>query len=74
MMLQIKAINIVIKNDHIFKVIHITRKYHILIQKREDAQIKNLNVPKAFIEYSNTMNDVYNNINDFNPKRNSLMT
>ena len=25
--------------------------------------------PKAFIEYSNTMADVYNNINDYNPNR-----
>ena len=26
--------------------------------------------PKAFIECINTMDDVYNNINDYNPKRN----
>ena len=69
-----KVMKIAIKNDHIFKVIHITTKYQTLIQKREDVQIKHLKVPKAFIEYSNTMDDVYNNINDFNPKRNSLMT
>ena len=25
--------------------------------------------PKAFIEYSNTKNDVYNNINDYNPPK-----
>ena len=25
--------------------------------------------PKAFVEYSNTMDDVYNNIDDYNPKR-----
>ena len=24
--------------------------------------------PKAFIKYSNTMDDIYNNINDYNPK------
>ena len=40
-----------------------------MIQKREVVWIKNLNDPKAFIEYSNTM-DVYNNINDYNPNRN----
>ena len=28
-----------------------------------------LNGPKAFIEYSNAMDDVYNNIDDYNPKR-----
>ena len=27
-----------------------------------------LNGPKAFIEYSNAMDDVYNNIDDYNPK------
>ena len=43
--------------------------YQLLIQKREDARINHLNDPKAFIEYSNTMNDVDNNIDDYNPKR-----
>ena len=28
-----------------------------------------LDDPKVFIEYSNTMDDVYNNIDDYNPKR-----
>ena len=31
--------------------------------------IKNLDDPSAFIEYSNTMDDVYNNVDDYNPKR-----
>ena len=44
-------------------------KYQFLIKKREDAAIKNLNDPSAFIEYSNTEDDVYNNIGDSNPKR-----
>ena len=44
-------------------------KYQFLIKKREDAGIKNLNYPSAFIEYSNTMDDVYNNIGDYNSKR-----
>ena len=42
-------------------------KYQFLIKKREDAGIKNLNDPNAFTEYSNTMDDVYNNIDDYNP-------
>ena len=37
-------------------------KYQFLIKKREDAGIKNLNYLSAFIEYSNTMDDVYNNM------------
>ena len=40
-----------------------------MIKKREDAGIKNLNDPIAFIEYSNTMDDVYNNIDHYNLKR-----
>ena len=44
-------------------------KYQFLIKKRESAGINNLNYPSAFIEYSNTMDDVYNNIDDCNPKR-----
>ena len=39
-------------------------KYQFLIIKHEDVRKKLLNDPKAFIEYSNTMDDVYNNIND----------
>ena len=44
-------------------------KYKILIKKREDAGIKHLNDPNAFIECSNTMDDVYENIHDYNPSR-----
>ena len=44
-------------------------KYKILIKKRKDAGIKHLNDPNTFIECSNTMDDVYENINDYNPNR-----
>ena len=44
-------------------------KYEYLINKREQAGIKNQNDPKAFIEYSDDMNDVYENISDYNKKR-----
>ena len=44
-------------------------KYQFLIKKCEDAGIKNLNDPSAFIEYSNTMDDVYKNIDGYNPRR-----
>ena len=51
-------------------------KYKILIKKRKDAGIKHLNDPNAFIECSNTMDDVYGNINDYNPirKRKKIIT
>ena len=44
-------------------------KYQYLIDNRVDAGIKNLNDPHAFIEYSDNMNDVYKDINDYNKKR-----
>ena len=40
-----------------------------MIEKRENVRMKNYNDPSAFIEYSNTKDDVYNNINDCNPKK-----
>ena len=43
--------------------------YEILIKKRKDAGIKHLNDPNAFIECSNTMDDVYENIHDYNLSR-----
>ena len=44
-------------------------KYEFLIKNGEDAGIKQLNDPNAFIECSNTMDDVYENIDDYNPSR-----
>ena len=43
-------------------------KYQLLI-KREQAGTKNLKDPNAFIEYSNNMDDIYDNIEDYNKKR-----
>ena len=40
-------------------------KYQYLINKREQAGIKNLNDPYAFMEYSNNMNDVLEDINNY---------
>ena len=44
-------------------------KYEYLVKKREDAGIKHLNNPNTFIECSNTVDDVYENIHDYNPIR-----
>ena len=41
-------------------------KYQYLINKRESVGLKHFNDPKAFIEYSNDMNNVYKNINHYN--------
>ena len=43
------------------------KKYQYLINKREKAGINHFNDPKAFVEYSNDMQDVYKNIEDYNP-------
>ena len=43
-------------------------KYQFLIENHENAGIKHYNDPSAFIEYSNTMDDVYNNIDDYNTR------
>ena len=44
-------------------------KYEYLINKREQAGIKYLNDPHAFIEYSDDMNDVLHDINNYHKNR-----
>ena len=44
-------------------------KYQYLINKRKRAGLNHFNDPKAFIEYSNVLRDVYKNINYYNPDR-----
>ena len=44
-------------------------KYQLLIKKRENAGIKILNDPSAFIEYSNSMDHIYDNIDNYNPEK-----
>ena len=41
-------------------------KYQFLINKRESTGLKHFNDPKAFTEYSNDMQDVYKNIDEYN--------
>ena len=44
-------------------------KYDFLIKKCKDVGIKYCNDPNAFTECSNRMDDVYQNIDDYNPNR-----
>ena len=44
-------------------------KCQFLISKRENTGLKHFNDPKAFIEYSNDMHDVYKNIDEYNPNK-----
>ena len=47
-------------------------KYQYLINKKEQVGIKNLNEPYAFMEYSSDMNDVLENINNYNKNRDMI--
>ena len=43
-------------------------KYQYLVNKREKLGLKHYDNPKAFIVYSN---DVYRNIEEYNPRKNA---
>ena len=67
-------LNLIKEQDNIDKIYLYAKdlsetKYKFLIKKREDAGIKYFNDPNAFIECSNTIDDVYENIDDYNPNR-----
>ena len=68
-------LNLVQKDNNIIDKIYLYAKdledpkYQLLIKKREQAGIKNLEDKNVFIEYSNNMDDIYDNINDYNKKR-----
>ena len=44
-------------------------EYEFLINNRKNAGIKHFNDSTAFIKYSNDMDDVFTNIDDYNKKR-----
>ena len=49
-------------------------KCQYLISKTEGVGINHFNDPKAFIDYSNDMHDVYKNTDDYNPdKENKIL-
>ena len=43
--------------------------YQLLIHKRESTGLNYLNDLKAFIEYSNDMDDIYKNIKEYDPNK-----
>ena len=47
--------------------VHMKKIYQYLINKREKVELNHFNDPKAFMEYSNDMQNVYKNIEDYNP-------
>ena len=44
-------------------------KYQYLINKHEKVGLDHINDPKAFMEYSNDMSDVYKKNEDYNPDK-----
>ena len=40
-------------------------KYQLLINGKEKVEIENLKNPKDFIDYSQTINDIYGNLEDY---------
>ena len=67
-------LNLINEQDHIDKICLYAKdlsepKYEYLIKKHENGGIKHLNDPNALIECSNTIDGVYKNINDYNPRR-----
>ena len=48
-------------------------KYQLLINQRESTGLKYVNDSKAFIKYSNDMDDVYKNIEDYNPIKKRIL-
>ena len=67
-------VNLIKEQDDIDKIYLYAKdlsepKYEFLIKKCEDAGTKHFNDSNAFIECSNTMDDVYENIDDCNPSR-----
>ena len=64
-------LNLIKEQDHIDKMYLYAKdlsecKYKVLIKKHEEAGIKYLGDSNAFIECSNTMDDVYEDIDDYN--------
>ena len=67
-------INLINEQNNIDKIYLYARdlsgpKYEYLIKKCEDVGIKHVNNPNAFIKCSYSMDDVYENINNYNPMR-----
>ena len=67
-------INLINQQNDVVKIYLYARdlsepKYKYLIKKREDVRIKHVNNPNTFTECSNTMDDVYENIDGYNPIR-----
>ena len=69
-----RLLNLINEQKNVHKIYLYARglnkpKFKILIKKRKDVGIKHLDNPNPFIECSNTMDDGYENIHDYNSGR-----
>ena len=68
-------LNSIQKDNNIIDKIYLSAKdleepkYQLLIKKRQKAGITNLKDKNDFIEYSNSIGDIYHYINDYNKKK-----
>ena len=68
-------LNLIQKDNNIIDKIYLYAKdleepkYELLINKKEKAGINFNNDPNAFIEYSDSVDDILSNIEDYNRKR-----
>ena len=44
-------------------------KYQLLINGREKLGTTTIKIPKGFIDYSQTIDDIYENLKDYNPRK-----
>ena len=68
------VLNLIKEQDDIDKIYLYAKdlsepKYEFLIKKKKDVGIKYCNYSNAFIECSNTINNVYENNDNYNPSR-----
>ena len=67
-------LNLIKEQDDIDKMYFYSKyfselKYEFLVKKREDVEIKYCKDPNVFIACSDIINDVHQNIDDYNPSR-----
>ena len=69
------SFNVIIQLPDIDKIYLYTKdpyeaKCQLLINKRESTGLKQFSDFKAFLEYSDNMDDVFKNIGEYNPNKN----
>ena len=61
-----------IDKKYLYAKVRYEARYQLLINKREKLGLKYFNDSKAFIEYSNNMDDIYKNIAEYNLNKKNI--